>query len=782
MVQGSSNNNSELKKKNFSPIENVNLDFIPYACHYDEETILTKNGELLQIIKIDNCNLFSSDSNLRNEIRKSITKNINDTFFSIWIHTVRKRSNFELGWKDTNDFSDQLHSTWLNKLSNGKLYYENGLYIVILVNNLHEVVKNPLLFNSIKSKYKALLEKNHQKLQKTVGSIKKDLESFKAEKLGIKFDQNNPYSEVLELLYHITTLTNKRYFLAENNASSYVKDLKIAFGFNSFQITFQNRKKYGSIFRIKEYKEIPLSTTSHCLNLDGEFIITEIILTSTKNKAMKIVNKQAAILQISEDKNFLQMSGIDEMIEYQNTGGVKFCEQAIMFTIHADDKSRLAKNTQDLSSVFASIGLMLVKTDLHLEDHFWSQLPGNFSFIIQPKAILMKYACSFSLLHHSTLGTLKGGKWNQAITAFTSNKGDLYFFNFHNKKNSGHTAILGVPNSGKTSLINFLLSESRKCSAKIVILDSTGKSIIFTKAIGGKYYILDSKYKDKSLKFNPLNVEDSVENRNMLCELIRRMIGGICSEETNNKIKKVVNSIFILPEESRSISKLSEVLNLLGGNISKWLDDGELTYLLKESNESDDIDWNAEVITINTSHLIKQAECISVILYYFLYSFEVRCNGSPTILVLHEASKVISIFRTEKEFNEWMLRMTKLNVVVIFSIENLMSEGQFTQYLEKHIDTEIFMPNVNASRLYMKYLSLSRKELNILLQTPEQEGLFLIKQYEDLVTLNLDIKNMKEAYVLSANKETVKYMYDAIKEKGERANEWLPVFYEKCEV
>ncbi len=50
-------------KKNFSKKNKKNLvseikleapvpDYIPYACHYNADTILTKNGELIQIIKI----------------------------------------------------------------------------------------------------------------------------------------------------------------------------------------------------------------------------------------------------------------------------------------------------------------------------------------------------------------------------------------------------------------------------------------------------------------------------------------------------------------------------------------------------------------------------------------------------------------------------------------------------------------------------------------------------------------------------------------------------------
>ncbi|MCV3769713.1 MAG: type VI secretion protein, partial [Wolbachia pipientis] len=265
--------------------------------------------------------------------------------------------------------------------------------------------------------------------------------------------------------------------------------------------------------------------------------------------------------------------------------------------------------------------------------------------------------------------------------------------------------------------------------------------------------------------------------------LIKRMVNDATLINIEKKIKKIIDFIFTMPRESRSISQISEMLLLLGGKINKWCGDGEFAYLLQNSDESS-IDWKTKTISLNTTNLTKQKECMYVILYYFLYSFETQCNGSPVILVLDEAWEISNIFSTEEEFDNWMQRMTKLNVVIILSTENLnlAFTSKFTQYLNKHVDTRILMPNINANRLYMKAFSLSKEELNTILQTPTQEGLFLIKQHKGLITLNLDLKNMQEMHVLSANKKTIKYMYEAIKEKGDEINKWLPTFYEKCKI
>ncbi len=91
------------------------------------------------------------------------------------------------------------------------------------------------------------------------------------------------------------------------------------------------------------------------------------------------------MLQISEDNTLLQNSGIKEIIELGQTSAINFCQQKIIFAIFADNRNRLIENISSLSSVMSSIGLMMFRTDLHMENHFWAQLPCNFTFITQPK-------------------------------------------------------------------------------------------------------------------------------------------------------------------------------------------------------------------------------------------------------------------------------------------------------------------------------------------------------------------------------------------------------------
>ena len=53
-------------------------DFIPYAIHYDKNTILTKNGELMQIIRVSgfsNTSVYAELIPLREAVRDAIRDN-----------------------------------------------------------------------------------------------------------------------------------------------------------------------------------------------------------------------------------------------------------------------------------------------------------------------------------------------------------------------------------------------------------------------------------------------------------------------------------------------------------------------------------------------------------------------------------------------------------------------------------------------------------------------------------------------------------------------------------
>src|SRR4051812_36954727 len=108
---------SKIFKKNTADIklEVPVPDFIPYACHYDADTILTKNGELLQVIKVtgfSNEAIGSEHLDLRDTVRQAILQNVKSDNFALWLHTVRRKMNLDPGGDFPTGFSYDMNQEW----------------------------------------------------------------------------------------------------------------------------------------------------------------------------------------------------------------------------------------------------------------------------------------------------------------------------------------------------------------------------------------------------------------------------------------------------------------------------------------------------------------------------------------------------------------------------------------------------------------------------------------------------------------------------------------------
>ena len=107
-----------IKKSDSKLFNSTSEDFIPIACHYDENTMLTKNGELLQTIEINGIHSekISKDLfNLRTIVRKSIAESTDCTKFAFWVHTIRRKADFDDPTEYPGFLTANVHDIWRRK-------------------------------------------------------------------------------------------------------------------------------------------------------------------------------------------------------------------------------------------------------------------------------------------------------------------------------------------------------------------------------------------------------------------------------------------------------------------------------------------------------------------------------------------------------------------------------------------------------------------------------------------------------------------------------------------
>ena len=121
-------------KAGYSKREYSAAEFIPYLHHYDNETIITKNGELIQFIKIEGFSFETADDedvDMKKMVRNSLFKSLADGTFSLWFHTIRRRKSAYPAGTMTGSFARTINEHWKQK-HHSKDSYVNELYISVI--------------------------------------------------------------------------------------------------------------------------------------------------------------------------------------------------------------------------------------------------------------------------------------------------------------------------------------------------------------------------------------------------------------------------------------------------------------------------------------------------------------------------------------------------------------------------------------------------------------------------------------------------------------------------
>jgi type IV secretion system protein VirB4 len=95
--------------------------------------------------------------------------------------------------------------------------------------------------------------------------------------------------------------------------------------------------------------------------------------------------------------------------------------------------------------------------------------------------------------------------------------------------------------------------------------------------------------------------------------------------------------------------------------------------------------------------------------------------------------------------------------------------------------TQIILPNgVAEPRDYIDGLKLTPREFHLVKNTPEGEGRFLIKKGAESVMAKLDLSGMDDMLaILSGSADNVEVMHQCIRERGERPEDWVPLFLQR---
>lgn len=756
-------------------------DFIPYVCHYDPNTILTKNGELLQIIRItgfSNTTVVSEMISLRDAVRNSIIENITESNVAFWFNTIRRKKNINPEGKFDDFLSQKIDQTW-NKENKLDDQYVNELYITIIIEGIDTSITNlqsflrSFSYASIKSLHRKFLEKSHEKLSEVTKKILVDVEDYGAILLGIKEWDNALFSEPMRFFGKIVNLYENRYPLACNDISSEMTSHKIAFGDRELEVVGNNNKNFAAIFSLKEYFEVSTQSLDKILQLPFEFIITQSFDFSFSKKDLESFEYQNYILQVSGDEEFRQLSGAANFVESNNNHSTNYGKQQITIMLICKTHDQLELDAKMLIEQFSALGFVIVREDIFLEHCFWAQLPANFKLLKRQKIINTGRIAGFAALHSFPFGSISANHWGPAVATLKTILDTPYFFNFHDG-DLGHTLFFGVRDETQIAFLHFLLLQSRRFNNRLIYFDLDNRAKPIIKALSGNYYQAsrDKQNAAQALNLNPLKLENVENKAEFLTEFFTSLIYFSKEPVPENEIAsigRVVDQIITSNIENFAAA-CSVFDNVETATIFQRLQIWTAGALKNIFNREGEINFHDKIFAVDLSEIFDQKPILIPVMLYMLRRIEDSLDGSPTTIIINEALDVFDNEILKAKLSDLLKRLRHKNCVVIMTSSNFATtDFALIDKINKSCATKIFMPRKQADKIYSEALSLTQDEISIVEMMDEGSFNMLLKHGDDSIIIDFDYYALGQLHKILAPNEVTLAALDEIISSDENA-------------
>lgn len=750
-------------------------EFIPCHGHYDARTLLTRNGELMQIIRIarNNADLTyenaaGGDQALRECLRRAIRETITTDRYALWVHTVRKRKPVHYGSRFDNAFAAHVHEAWQKK-HRWKYQYYNEVYVTVLHEGQGGTLLDKAMFKHVflprrnRAWRNAYLDRAAVELDAVVAGLAERIRRhYRAERLSIAERAGNEkvssifYSEPLEFLHALVNLKTEPVPVRELDAGKILNSHALTFGFNALESKSPDgARRYAAIISLKQYREIPARAADRLLQAPIEFVVSQAFVFAPASKVLRQYRAQKELFEISGDDYSPAASGLEEMLKGDRGLSTDYGEAQTTVMVLADEYRHVDEEVQKVQDAFADIGLITVREDIKIEECFWAQIPGNFDFIRRRDSMSAERAAGFCRLNLFSGGRDYGNHWGEAAALLPTTVGSPYFFNFHQKDN-GHTAVFDFnsfrDNAGRM-LLNFLLTCTFKYQGRMFVFDRNRSSYLWFDKIGGEYHRLPIGAKKPApglLALNPFTLEDGARNRAFLLAWLTALLEPYFAvqEEHRKILAAAIGDLYGQPPENRHLKTLVDIAAAsdyrLAAAFAPFHSGGELAGLFDGVRET--FDPSRPFNAFDMDPALKAGATAVPLFAYLLHRIVSSLDGRPAIIVLHEAWDLLENAFLAPRLESLLEMLTQNNVMMICATQYPDAQAgkqSFSTFLQ-HAASQIILPDDIVLDYPAHLPGLSAREAGLLSRMDRQRGHFLLKTADESIALSADFDGMDD--------------------------------------
>jgi len=767
---------------------------LPYARHVNDHTLETRDGLLLQVIRLRGLLFETADTaelNYRKSLRDAMLRAIGSSRFAIYHHIVRRRVEIDLHTRFPDAFSQALGDRWAERLSTKQLFV-NDLYLTL--------VRRPLQGKlGVADQVRTWLgqagqapdvARNFELDQLDAGreALISGLGEYAPSLLGVYETPNGVCSEPLEFLSSLYNGEQRPMLLPHQDLGAHLPYRRVSFGQETVELspTGHLPRSFVAMVSIKDYPGFSSpGMFDELMRLPYEAVITQSFAFVERQAALDRMNLALRRMRSAEDEALSLRGELAQAKDEVAAGRAGFGEHHMTIAVRGGTLDEVDAGVAEVTATLADMGIVAVREEIALEPAFWAQFPGNFKYIARRGLVSTSNFAGLASVHNFPTGAATGSHWGDAITLLETTAAGPYFFNFH-QGDLGNFTVIGPSGSGKTVVLNFLLAQARRLSPRIIFFDKDRGAELFIRAIGGRYDLLRP---GEPSGLNPLQLKDTAANRGFLADWLAQLAGGADVADLA-RIRDAISANFEQPPQHRRLRHLVELFRGdqrphagdLWSRLRPWWGDGERAWLF--DNPKDLTDLSAQTVGFDMTVLLDDPVVRTPAMMYLFHRVEERLDGSAAIIVVDEGWKALDDEVFVRRIKDWEKTIRKRNGIVGFATQSAQDalESRIASAIIEQAATQIFMINPKArAEDYVKGFGLTPHEFDLIRTLPDSSHCFLVKRGGESVVARLDLTGEADLLmVLSGRERTVRLLDELRASVGDDPNAWMPALLERA--
>jgi type IV secretion system protein VirB4 len=787
-----------MKSKSLLQQEIHTASRVPYAAFVDDATLETKQGHLLQIIRVEGLYAETLDDDaidVEKQIRAMLWMALTDSSNSFYFHTVRKKIDAAMNGVYPHPFLQALHDRYQQQLATKDFYINEHTITVIKKPPVGKIRKVSDVFHALTSSFDRAERTRYRAdrlaaLHKTTQHILTSLKKYRPTLLtNVYCDKKKCLiSPALSFLSQLLNLEARDMVAPTADIASILPFKRLFFDESSgtMAISHLDRKNtYAAILAIKNYAHLTRAGLLDALqDMRAEFIIAQSFNPLEKEVIRNKVKEHQRNSEQSDDGQTSASHQISQVLDAMGSFEATLGEHHFSLLCHAGSARELDQRVADMEACLADSGIIALREESGLKPAFFAMLPGNHAYVTRNGLINTHNIAALASLHNVNTGKKTGNFWGDAITVLETLSGSAFHFNFH-VLDVANIFMIGSMGTGKTLTEAFLLSQSMKAGGRLIVFDKDRGLELFIRAQGGTYRTLTP---GKPTGFAPFQMEDTEENRFFLVELLRGIAeasGARRNHEMISLLHQTVAGAFQLPQHERILRNIVPFLGMRGADslrayFDAWVNDGHYAWIF--DHEIDAFSLDAPAIGFEMGAIIENPTLSGVIYHYLFHRVEMLLDGTPTRIVGAEAWRALDDEVFRHKIKEWSSTPRKKNAFLILDtqVPSDIAKSDIGRKIIQESVTQIYFANNKANKdEYCGAFQLSQKEFDIVKSLQKDARYFLLKQGKHSHIVRLDLTGLEdEMSVLSGNALNLKLFDHMRVEKGDDLFHWLPDWYQ----